>query len=259
VHTLSEDEPAGEDCQRKCFGEILSGWSTSGAKRLFDIALVLAAAPILLPLLMVVALSICICDGPPILFWQLRIGRGGSPFFIYKFRTMKNKHDEQRSITSTSQEEITRLGRLLRQFKLDELPQAFNVLLGDMSLVGPRPKIPEQQAGIFSCRPGITGSATLAFACEELLFAQVPREQLPEYYRTQVLPVKMLLDSDYMAQATLLSDVRILLRTVSGSWRKTAPFMQVEASEDCTSLDLARKAFYPLLRELPEEMERKPG
>jgi lipopolysaccharide/colanic/teichoic acid biosynthesis glycosyltransferase len=110
----------------------------------------------------------------------------------------------------------------LRRLKLDELPQVLNVLKGDMSLVGPRPKIPEQQLATFSCRPGITGPATLAFACEETLFARIPRDVLADYYRIAVLPLKQRLDAEYMARASLLSDIVVLFKTVTGCWTEFA-------------------------------------
>ena len=197
----------------------LSGWVTSGSKRLFDIALVLVSLPVLLPLLIAIGIAVYVSDNMPILFRQIRVGRDGRRFTIYKFRTMQRTQvlDEQ-SIASISQERITRIGRTLRRLKLDELPQVLNVLNGDMSLVGPRPKIPEHQLTTFSCRPGITSPATLVFACEENLFARIPRNLLADYYRITVLPSKQRLDAEYMARATLLSDLVLLFKTVTGCW-----------------------------------------
>jgi lipopolysaccharide/colanic/teichoic acid biosynthesis glycosyltransferase len=206
--------------------ERLSEWVTSGSKRLFDIALVLASLPVLLPLLIAIAIAIYCSDAKPILFRQVRVGRNGRRFTIYKFRTMEQaQRSGEHSIASMSEEQITRVGRTLRRLKLDELPQVVNVLKGDMSLVGPRPKIPEQQLATFSCRPGITGPATLTFAREETLFASIPRDFLAEYFRTAVLPLKLRLDAEYMARATLLSDLLILVKTLTGSWKEfaTAP------------------------------------
>jgi len=201
--------------------ERLSGWMTSSAKRVFDVALVVAFLPVLLPLLAVIAVAVYVSDSMPVFFGQVRVGRNGRRFTIYKFRTMKSIQGvDQQTIASMSQEQISRLGRILRRLKLDELPQVLNVLQGDMSLVGPRPKIPEQQFVTFSCRPGITGPATLAFACEESLFARMPRDMLVDYYRCTVLPLKHKLDADYMARASLLSDIVVLFKTVTGCWEE---------------------------------------
>jgi lipopolysaccharide/colanic/teichoic acid biosynthesis glycosyltransferase len=203
--------------------ERLSAWVLSSSKRLFDIALVVASLPLLLPLLASIAIAIFVSDATPILFRQVRVGRNGRRFIIYKFRTMERAQSlDEQTIASMSQEKITRIGRTLRRFKLDELPQVLNVLKGDMSLVGPRPKIPEQQLVTFSCRPGITGPATLAFACEETLFARIPTHLLADYYRIAVLPLKLRLDADYMAQASLLSDLAVLFKTVTGRWEESA-------------------------------------
>lgn len=199
--------------------ECLSAWTRSRAKRLFDVALVLMSLPLLLPLLLAIFLAIYISSGTPVLFRQTRIGHGGRPFTIYKFRTMDHPNDAvENAIATLSLGQVTGVGHILRRSKLDELPQVFNVLTGKMSLVGPRPKIPEQQLGGFTCRPGITGAATLAFAREEVLLAQIPKQQLGDFYRAEVLPVKQQMDSDYMARASLTSDLNILLRTITGHW-----------------------------------------
>lgn len=196
-----------------------SRWSRSAAKRIFDVGLVLAAIPLLLPLVGIVALAILALCGRPIIFRQTRAGCYGRPFTIFKFRTMTHRTPERRfDIAAHAAGEITPLGRLLRHLKLDELPQAWNVLRGDMSLVGPRPKVPEQQLIELACRPGLTGPATLAFAREERMFARMPRENLDTFYQEIVLPAKHQLDAHYMAQATVLSDLRILLLTASGRW-----------------------------------------
>ena len=207
-------------------GEKLSSWVASGSKRLFDIALVVVFLPVLLPLLIAISIAAYVSDAMPILFRQVRVGRDGRKFTIYKFRTMRHAQVlEEQTIASISQGQITRIGRTLRRLKLDELPQMMNVLKGDMSLVGPRPKIPEHQVATFSCRPGITSPATLAFACEENYFARIPKDLLADYYRFAVLPLKQRLDADYMARATLLSDLVVLFKTATCCWEefKSAP------------------------------------
>lgn len=198
---------------------VLSPWTASRAKRIFDIIAVLMFAPIVTPLLLVIGMMVLAICGRPILFRQVRIGHSGRPFSILKFRTMcMLPVDVQSAIAALSAERITPLGRILRRLKLDELPQVLNVLAGDMSLVGPRPKVLEQQIGTLACRPGITGSATLIFAREEALLRRIGIDAVPEYYRTAILPAKTKLDAEYMARATFLSDLRILLNTVLGKW-----------------------------------------
>jgi lipopolysaccharide/colanic/teichoic acid biosynthesis glycosyltransferase len=134
-----------------------------------------------------------------------------------------NLCDERRgAITTVDDPAITKLGRFLRWWKLDELPQFLNVLRGEMSLVGPRPKVPEQQTRLLKCRPGIAGAATITFAQEEVFLAGIPEGQLEEYCRNVLLPVKNSLDDNYMARATPLSDLRLLQRTAVRRWNRTA-------------------------------------
>lgn len=197
----------------------LSRWGRSHARRIFDIAVILAITPLLLPVFGFIALAIAITSGMPIIFCQARAGCFGRPFTILKFRTMRHTSTARRSaIAAHAATEITALGRLLRRAKLDELPQAWNVLRGDMSLVGPRPRVANQQLVPLDCRPGLTGPATLAFAHEDRLFAQIAPEALDDYYRDVVLPAKHRLDNDYMKRATLLGDLKILCYTVLGRW-----------------------------------------
>lgn len=212
------------ECQNEAHREAdakLSTWSASGTKRLFDFALVLLFSPFLLAALVVIGLAVSLSSPGPAIFRQTRIGRWGKPFTIFKFRTMAfTGCDQLFDVASASPDRITNLGRFLRRLKLDELPQCINVLRGDMSLVGPRPKIPEQQIGICNCRPGITGAATLAFAGEETLLRALPPQSVPRFYRESILPVKQRLDSEYMARATVLSDLRLLVLTVFRCWEK---------------------------------------
>jgi lipopolysaccharide/colanic/teichoic acid biosynthesis glycosyltransferase len=197
----------------------MSPWTTSRAKRVFDVALVLLSSPIVLPLLLLIALAVGASSAGPILFRQKRVGRFGEPFEIYKFRTMLHAPTSQYgSIASMSADRITRLGRILRWLKFDELPQVLNVLAGQMSLVGPRPLVPEQQLRPLQCLPGVTGLATLAFAREESSFVMIPKDTLPEYYRKTILPAKQLLDAGYMKRATLFSDLKLIFDTAFRCW-----------------------------------------
>jgi lipopolysaccharide/colanic/teichoic acid biosynthesis glycosyltransferase len=200
----------------------LSRWARSHAKRWFDIALVLAALPIVVPVCLLIAIAIRVTSRGPILFRQIRIGRDCRPFSIIKFRTMRHCGSAQRgSITTIDDRQITPLGRVLRHWKLDELPQLLNVLCGEMSLVGPRPRVPNQPIGRIDCLPGITGAATLAFAREEILLTGIPRRELDTYYARRVIPVKQRLDDTYMARATFSSDLRLIFLSIFRVWITT--------------------------------------
>jgi lipopolysaccharide/colanic/teichoic acid biosynthesis glycosyltransferase len=190
----------------------------SSAKRLFDVALVLAALPFWLPLSLAVAILIRITTPGPVLFLQERVGRYGATFMILKFTTMVASDRQRGTITTGDDPAITAIGRFLRRWKLDEVPQFVNVLLGEMSLVGPRPKVPQQKADAPRCRPGITGAATIAFADEESLLAGIPKQELQTFFRDVLLPWKQYLDSRYLVQATFLSDLRLIVRTAFRRW-----------------------------------------
>ena len=197
----------------------LSPWTRSGAKRAMDVGIVLACSPILIPLLAVIALAVLVTSGAPIFFLQERVGAHGAPFFICKFRTMRPAFERPSSaIAIDSADRITWLGAWLRKSKLDELPQIFNVLRGEMSLVGPRPKVPEQEPEPFPCRPGLTGAATLAFAREEMILQGIASADLDAYFQKTVLSAKRELDANYLRQATAWSDLQILINTVLGRW-----------------------------------------
>lgn len=200
----------------------LSDWSNSKAKRVFDCACVLLALPAILPLILVIGAAVRLTSRGPVLFLQKRMGRHGRTFTILKFRTMIHVVDRaHHPITTSGNQRFTPIGPFLRRLKLDELPQLANVLLGHMSLVGPRPKLPEHVITDLPCRPGITGLATTVFASEEAAFARVPKDYLDAFYHTVVLPTKGKLDAEYMAQATFISDLKLLVNTVLRRWDDT--------------------------------------
>jgi lipopolysaccharide/colanic/teichoic acid biosynthesis glycosyltransferase len=201
--------------------DYLSAWVQSPAKRAFDFAIVLAMFPLLLPLFLIVACVVRFTSRGPVFFLQKRVGRNGTYFTIYKFRTMRHSNEKRGLITTIDDPAITSIGRFLRWSKLDEVPQFLNVLRGEMSLVGPRPKVPGQQTSLLRCRPGITGAATLAFAQEEAFLVGVPEDKLEDYFRTVLLPLKESLDARYMARATPLSDLRLLQHTAMRRWDRT--------------------------------------
>ena len=204
-------------------GSIVSNvWSLSRNKRVFDVVSVLLTIPLLLPLFVFIAIAVRLTSFGPVLFSQRRIGRRGQAFTILKFRTMEHaRHGTHRSVTTADNQRFTCIGPFLRRWKLDELPQMINVLRGDMSLVGPRPKLPEHQVADFAWRPGITGAATYAFAREEEFLATVPAHQLDFYYHRRILPAKHKLDTDYMRRASFRSDLRLLVDTLLRRWGKS--------------------------------------
>jgi lipopolysaccharide/colanic/teichoic acid biosynthesis glycosyltransferase len=200
-------------------GERVSAWSRSRMKRFFDCACILPVAPLLIPLFLFIALAVRLTSRGPVLFLQKRMGRHGRTFTIVKFRTLEHRVDRaHQSVTTADNQRFTPVGPFLRRWKLDELPQLWNVLNGDMSLVGARPKLPEHQIGELQCRPGITGKATIAFAREESFLSRLPKQILDEYYRERILPVKHQLDVDYMSRATFWSDFKLLVDTVLRRW-----------------------------------------
>jgi FlaA1/EpsC-like NDP-sugar epimerase/lipopolysaccharide/colanic/teichoic acid biosynthesis glycosyltransferase len=187
-------------------------------KRIADVCGAGLGLLLLLPVLLAVALAIKLDSRGPILFTQRRIGRGGTPFKLYKFRSMFAGSEQGAVITADGDRRITRVGRLLRPSRLDELPQLVNVLKGDMSFVGPRPEAPEvvarytaEQRHILDVRPGLTGPTQLASLDEA---ARLPEDIDPtEYYVRHVMPRKVELDLQYIRSRSLGNDLRILLST----------------------------------------------
>ncbi|MDE3187051.1 MAG: sugar transferase [Acidobacteriota bacterium] len=186
---------------------------------MFDCLCVLFALPLLIPILAVVGLAVRLTSRGPVLFLQKRMGCHGRPFTILKFRTMTHcEHCSHNPVTTTENQRFTPIGPFLRRWKFDELPQLLNVLVGDMSMVGPRPKLLEHQVADLCCRPGITGAATIAFAREEQILARLPDHHLDDYYSRVILPFKHQLDAEYMARATFLSDLKLVLDSALRRW-----------------------------------------
>lgn len=194
------------------------------AQRLLDIVAASAALVVLAPLLALIALLVRAASPGPALHRAERAGRGGRPFRLLKFRSMVAGAARQGpGITRTGDPRITPLGRVLRRAKLDELPQLFNVLRGEMSLVGPRPEDPRyvalytpEQRRVLAVRPGLTSPATIRFRAEEALLAG---DDWEAQYVSAVMPQKLALDLDYLARRTFWSDLRLLLRTVAVLFR----------------------------------------
>ena len=242
--------------------EKLSPWARSGAKRFFDCACILPFAPVLIPLFLVIGLAVRMTSTGPVLFLQKRMGRRGCVFTIVKFRTLTHCCDDvHRAVTTSANQRFTPVGPFLRRWKLDELPQLWNVLIGDMSLVGARPKLPIHQIGELECRPGITGAATIAFAREEAVLAQLPMGDLDGYYNEVILPLKRRIDEEYMAKATFFSDFKLLVNTVLRRWDTSIMESLLTDTllpeEDSAHRNVASRSHLPIIageRELnPEE------
>jgi lipopolysaccharide/colanic/teichoic acid biosynthesis glycosyltransferase len=202
----------------------LSAWNFSLAKRSLDAVSAGVGLLLVCPLIAVTAMAVRLTSSGPVLFRQRRVGKDGKPFEILKFRTMLHRpQGSGPGVTRKGDSRVTGLGRWLRRARLDELPQLFNVLRGDMSLVGPRPDLPEfcqavppELQHVFMLRPGVTGWATLHFRDEENLLADVPEDQTATYYVDHILTQKTKLDLDYAQRATFFGDVSIILRTLIG-------------------------------------------
>ncbi len=192
-------------------------------KFLFDRISSLFGLLVLSPVLLVVAVLIKIrMPGGPVIFKQQRVGRSGKLFTMYKFRSMTVNHSGS-SVSVAGESRITPLGAKLRKYKLDELPELWNVLKGDMSLVGPRPDVPgyaDRLQGedrlVLKLRPGITGPASLKYANEEEILAQVAD---PRRYNDEVIfPDKVRINLDYYYNRTFCGDIRLIFQTIFRSY-----------------------------------------
>jgi lipopolysaccharide/colanic/teichoic acid biosynthesis glycosyltransferase len=206
----------------------MNGAPASGAlaKRLFDLLAAGAGALVLAPPLLGIALWIKLDSPGPVLFRQVRVGRHGVPFDIYKFRTMRHRPDQERRVAGAQltvgrDPRVTRAGRFLRHYKLDELPQLFNVLEGTMSLVGPRPEVPRYvecyppavRNTVLSVAPGITDLAAILYRDESAILGQA-RDPEQAYVDT-ILPVKLEYYQRYVRERSFWLDLRIIFRTLA--------------------------------------------
>ncbi len=188
-------------------------------KRCFDLVVSFAGLIVLAPLFLLIALAVKLDSGGPVMFLQERVGRGFRRFKICKFRTMVVDAPKLGlQITAGEDPRITRVGRFLRKWKLDELPQLLNVLKGEMSLVGPRPEVPryvdmfrEDYACVLSVRPGITDPASLKYRDEADILAKSDNPE--ETYVREILPEKISLAKDYAARSSLRGDIVLIWRT----------------------------------------------
>lgn len=191
------------------------------AKRLFDLLFAGAGVLVLSPLLLLLALAIKLDSPGPVFFRQERVGQSGRLFRIHKFRTMATDSERKGlQITVGTDARITRVGAVLRQYKLDELAQLLDVLKGDMSLVGPRPEVPRYVAcypadvrrQVLSVKPGITDRASIEFKDENAILGEAADAE--RAYIEQVLPIKLGYYQEYVRAHSVMGDLRIIFATL---------------------------------------------
>lgn len=190
-------------------------------KRVFDFSASIIGLIFLAPLFVVIALLIKCDSSGPVFFHQERIGRHGVPFRILKFRSMRIDVDSRRQITVGQDPRITRVGNVLRRYKLDELPQLVNVVRGEMSLVGPRPEVPCYVAAypedvrriVLSVAPGITDWASIYFRDESEILARAGNPEAA--YLNDVLPIKLGYYVRYARERSFVTDMKIIILTIA--------------------------------------------
>ncbi len=188
-------------------------------KRTFDCALLLATSPLWLPLMGLVAVWLLVHGQGSVIHRQARVGQGGRAFRMHKFRTLLPDADELPTVAPDGDPRITRPGAFLRRWRLDELPQIFDVLRGKMSLVGPRPEIPGHlreipasvKEKVYAVRPGITGPAAVAFLAEDDYLATV--NDPVEVYCRVILPEKLRLELKYVERRSFATDLKLIVQT----------------------------------------------
>jgi FlaA1/EpsC-like NDP-sugar epimerase/lipopolysaccharide/colanic/teichoic acid biosynthesis glycosyltransferase len=199
-------------------------------KRLMDIVVSGCGCIVLSPLFMIVAVAIRITSPGPVFFRQIRVGLGGRHFRIFKFRTMKVATQSKQLLTTQGDSRITKTGRILRLTKIDELPQLFNVFIGQMSLVGPRPEIPElvavytpEQQKLLTVKPGITSPASIYHRDEEEIVGTA--DEIFEYHRTVLIPQKAGFDLNYVEKVSFLYDLKLIMLTLISVFTNQSGYM----------------------------------
>jgi len=188
-------------------------------KRLFDFCSSLIGLIVLMPVLILISIAIKISSSGPVLFCQKRVGKDGELFTLIKFRSMTVQQESNSTATFRGDVRITKIGVFLRKYKLDELPELWNVIKGEMSLVGPRPDVPGyadklvgKDRNVLKLRPGITGTASLKYANEEEILAT---QDNPQKYNDEVIfPDKVKVNLDYYENQSLWLDIKIIFATI---------------------------------------------
>ena len=188
-------------------------------KRLFDIIFSFVGIVFLFPVFIIVSILIKIDSSGPVFFLQERVGLNGKFFKIIKFRSMKTNHNNSLTVTLENDKRITRIGKKIRKYKIDEIPELINVFIGDMSLVGPRPDVPGyadllegENRNILKLRPGITSRASIKYANEEMILLN---EDDPIAYNNNIIfPDKVKLNLNYYYNNNIWIDIKIIFATL---------------------------------------------
>lgn len=209
------------DCSERRAVPRVNPWCLSRGKRMFDLSLSVVLLVGTAPLMALIAIFVKVSSRGPILFKQVRVGQNGQLFTIYKFRTMYSGKARGCGLTFDKDPRVTPVGGFLRKWKMDELPQLLNVAAGQMSMVGPRPDLPEfidclpgTLREVLLLKPGVTSLASVRFRNETLEFRGISESQIKRVYVERLLPDKIRIDLQYAYKATLSSDLGILFRTV---------------------------------------------
>ncbi len=188
---------------------------------MFDLFFSLIGIIITIPILILVSIMVKLTSKGPIIFKQERVGKNKKIFYIYKFRTMTDCDDKanDRQVTVINDQRITRIGRILRKYKIDELPQLYNVLKGDMSFVGPRPEVKkyvkfyeEEYDEILKVKPGITDLASIEYIDENTIISKYSDPE--KIYIEEVLPKKLMLNRRYIEEMSIKNDILLILKTI---------------------------------------------
>ena len=188
-------------------------------KRLFDIIFSFVGIVFLFPVFIIVSILIKIDSSGPVFFLQERVGLNGNFFKIIKFRSMKTNHNNSLTVTLENDKRITRIGKKIRKYKIDEIPELINVFIGDMSLVGPRPDVPGyadllkgESRNILKLRPGITSRASIKYANEEMIL--LTQDDPIAYNKNIIFPDKVKLNLNYYYNNNIWIDIKIIFATL---------------------------------------------
>ena len=209
------------NCDESTSFALSRSFYTSCGKRVVDVLASALGIFVLSPALIIVACAIKLTSPGPAFYRQVRIGKQGRPFQILKFRSMVvDLTCSGLGITASGDSRVTRIGKFLRQYKIDEVPQLWNVLLGEMSLVGPRPELPayvalytREQRQVLSAKPGITDPASLAYRHEEKILAEHGNPEC--FYQMTILPDKLARNIAYLQQVSFTTDICVIVETLA--------------------------------------------
>jgi lipopolysaccharide/colanic/teichoic acid biosynthesis glycosyltransferase len=191
-------------------------------RRLTDILFSIVSLLLLTPVVLLICIVLRLSSRDPVIYIQERVGRGGRLFRLYKFRTMRaaRQPGEGSPLTVRNDPRVTRLGRLLRRLRFDEIPQLFNIMKGDMTIVGPRPEVPryveqykDWMTAVLDYKPGLTDPASLEYRRESGML--VGADDPESFYVETILPAKLRISLEYQSKRTIISDMKVILRTTA--------------------------------------------